>query len=30
LVREKRLDTLTAALKQVTAPHRVVICGRWA
>lgn len=27
LVREKRLDTLTAALKQVTVPHRVVIVG---
>lgn len=27
LVREKRLDTLTASLKQVTAPHRVVIVG---
>jgi glycosyltransferase involved in cell wall biosynthesis len=27
LVREKRLDTLTAALRQVTAPHRVVIVG---
>ena len=27
LVREKRLDTLTAALKQVGAPHRVVIVG---
>jgi len=27
LVREKRLDTLTAALKQITVPHRVVIVG---
>ena len=27
LVREKRLDMLTAALKQVTVPHRVVIVG---
>jgi glycosyltransferase involved in cell wall biosynthesis len=27
LVREKRLDTLTAALKQVAVPHRVVIVG---
>jgi glycosyltransferase involved in cell wall biosynthesis len=27
LVREKRLDTLTAALKQLTVPHRVVIVG---
>jgi glycosyltransferase involved in cell wall biosynthesis len=27
LVREKRLDTLTAALKRVTVPHRVVIVG---
>jgi phosphatidylinositol alpha 1,6-mannosyltransferase len=27
LVREKRLDTLTAAMKQVSAPHRVVIVG---
>jgi glycosyltransferase involved in cell wall biosynthesis len=27
LVREKRLDTLTAALNGITAPHRVVIVG---
>ncbi len=27
LVREKRLDTLTKALNQVTLPHRVVIVG---
>lgn len=27
LVREKRLDTLTAALKQITVPHRSVIVG---
>jgi glycosyltransferase involved in cell wall biosynthesis len=27
LVREKRLDTLTAALKQITVPHKVVIVG---
>lgn len=27
LVREKRLDTLTKALKQVAQPHRVVIVG---
>ncbi|HET7085705.1 MAG TPA: glycosyltransferase family 1 protein [Rhizomicrobium sp.] len=27
LVREKRLDTLTAALNRVTAPHRVLIVG---
>ena len=27
LVREKRLDTLTAALNRLTAPHRVVIVG---
>ncbi|HEX4273164.1 MAG TPA: glycosyltransferase family 1 protein [Rhizomicrobium sp.] len=27
LVREKRLDTLTAALKQIAVPHRVVIVG---
>lgn len=27
LVREKRLDTLTAALNRVTVPHRVVIVG---
>ena len=27
LVREKRLDMLTAALKQITVPHRVVIVG---
>jgi phosphatidylinositol alpha 1,6-mannosyltransferase len=27
LVREKRLDMLTAVLKQVTVPHRVVIVG---
>ena len=27
LVREKRLDTLTAALQQLTIPHRVVIVG---
>ena len=27
LVREKRLDTLTAALNRVRAPHRVVIVG---
>lgn len=27
LVREKRLDTLTASLKQLTIPHRVVIVG---
>lgn len=27
LVREKRLDTLTAALKRVKAPHRAVIVG---
>jgi phosphatidylinositol alpha 1,6-mannosyltransferase len=27
LVREKRLDTLTAALNQLTVPHRVVIVG---
>ncbi len=27
LVREKRLDTLTAALQQLTMPHRVVIVG---
>ncbi len=27
LVREKRLDTLTAALKRIAVPHRVVIVG---
>jgi len=27
LVREKRLDTLTAALRQLTVPHRVLIVG---
>jgi glycosyltransferase involved in cell wall biosynthesis len=27
LVREKRLDTLTAALKRITVPHKVVIVG---
>jgi phosphatidylinositol alpha 1,6-mannosyltransferase len=27
LVREKRLDTLTAALNKITVPHRVVIVG---
>jgi glycosyltransferase involved in cell wall biosynthesis len=27
LVREKRLDTLTAALNRITLPHRVVIVG---
>lgn len=27
LVREKRLDTLTAALNRIAAPHRVVIVG---
>jgi glycosyltransferase involved in cell wall biosynthesis len=27
LVREKRLDTLTAALNRLTVPHRVVIVG---
>jgi glycosyltransferase involved in cell wall biosynthesis len=27
LVREKRLDTLTRALNQITVPHRVVIVG---
>jgi glycosyltransferase involved in cell wall biosynthesis len=27
LVREKRLDTLTAALNQITVPHRVVVVG---
>ena len=27
LVREKRLDTLTTALNQITVPHRVVIVG---
>ena len=27
LVREKRLDTLTVALNQITVPHRVVIVG---
>ena len=27
LVREKRLDTLTAALNRITVPHRVVIVG---
>lgn len=27
LVREKRLDTLTQALNQITVPHRVVIVG---
>jgi glycosyltransferase involved in cell wall biosynthesis len=27
LVREKRLDTLTAALKRITVPHRVLIVG---
>jgi phosphatidylinositol alpha 1,6-mannosyltransferase len=27
LVREKRLDTLTKALNQITVPHRVVIVG---
>jgi len=27
LVREKRLDTLTSALNQITVPHRVVVVG---